>query len=444
MQQVMCHDLMAPRGTTTMTPEKRMVDAACHRFVRKAIWDVATTVFRPKLLHECTVDYLYDIKSNKWALPFVVRRKLSWMPRPFYAFASPFAQTLLHRVLFQCCTPVPYTSRHVAAFKDGQPCVLDVAEPVGGQPVGGQPVGGSGSGRRVLFVCHGIGGNSESCYCRKLAHEGVRRGMTVVVYNRRAHLFSNASKVKQWPLHYDRQDMDDALMAVKHLYPDTECIYGIGVSLGSNLLLRYVADSASFDADPVGHLGKIDEDVPSSASNIRASNIRALHPFCALVSVSNGFDLKHGIDAMHDVAEGMCIDYIKEVYGRCINESFNSETKKRLDDCRTLRDVDACVTRLAYGDDFDMNAYYDAASCRHVMGFINVPVLAVASKDDPFLSNVEERHRELVDANPGNTLCILTSHGGHTGLLSGISCRPWLYDVVFDFFDAVRRDSGSA
>lgn len=355
-------------------------------FFKKASNDILYNLFN--FNHQsCIVEYIYDHTND------IARTINKNTLQPFFAFASPYTQMAIHRILFSYFLNVPYF-RHIVPFKDGTECVLDIAEP-------------KQKGENILFVCHGLGGNSTSCYCKKFASEGLKHGFTVVIYNRRGHIANNNSTSKPYPLHYDPEDMDIAVNAVKHMYPNYKHFYGVGFSIGSNLLLKYAGQKIS-------------------------------NPFNALVSISNAIFFKNGVDHFENTnndANLFAVEFINDILQHHPKLYNDPVVMNKLKSCKSFKQMDSFITKYVYGQNFDMDTYYDTCSCHDVIESINVPIFAIASKDDPFLptQQINNIYKDIVKRNPKNALCILTSHGGHVGWLHGFKCEPWLYNNVFEF-----------
>lgn len=345
------------------------------------------------------VEYLYDSDHNDWAQGFQLRTRCVF--KPHKALASPYLQMFIHRMLHRKLH-VPYI-RQTTTYKDGELCVLDIVHPIN---VLGKP------GDIILFVCHGLGGNSDSYYCKRLAHHAAKQGLTTIVYNRRGHLLPNKSKSKPFPYHYDRNDTDTALRLVKSLYPNNKKLVGVGFSMGSNLIVKYIGDLCSEDCNP----------------------------FHGVISVSNGFHVQRGVDALAEskqVADAIAAQFMHDVLD---HHPHLYDARQEHAKVKSFKALDAAIMKHVYGAHFDMNLYYDAISCHKVLDQINIPVLAIASKDDPFLCNqVDEMHHMALELNKKNMCCVLTTFGGHIGWLDGLKCgSSWLYKMCIDFCKTVN------
>lgn len=358
--------------------------------------DICVHTFTPGK-PDSNVEYQFDPDKNTWAPAFEAwarRRPLSiWKP-----LASPYAQMFFHGMMHRSLK-VPYLSK-TTTYPDGELCELDVYGPAEDQ------------GRTILFVCHGLGGSSQSYYCRKLATCAARRGITVVVHNRRGHVTQNRSTKKPYPLHYDREDMDTAVAFVKTLFPDNKKLVGVGFSTGANLIVKYVGDTCA----------------------------EGTNPFHGVVSVSNGWHVARGVDALSkskELADLVGVAYVKEIV---LNHPHLRPMADMLSRCTSLKAADEGVMKHVYGQDFDMGAYYDSISCIHVLDKVRVPVLAIASRDDPFLAGQVDRvHMQAVLTNPKHVCCVTTSTGGHVGWLDGPKCKTkWLYCMILDFARGLR------
>lgn len=107
-----------------------------------------------------------------------------------------------------------------------------------------------------------------------------------------------------------------------------------------------------------------------------------------------------------------------------------------------IRDYDECVSRRLHGYS-DLRSFYDAQSCRHVLGGITVPTFFLNALDDPVASPFAVPYRELA-ANP-NTCLVTTPRGGHLGWADGLwpfptSYHSWLERFIREVALAVRAE----
>jgi len=289
----------------------------------------------------------------------------SWAPYPIQ-------QMLLSRVLW---IPRVEWTKVLTLFDDGVVCRLDICpEPA--------------VTNNIILLCHGFGGSVESPYCSHVAHLAKANGYTTIVYNRRAHVPESHSPT--YPVHYDQDDLENVIDWIKNAYPDAN-LYGVGCSMGGNLLARY--------------------------AGIKGSSC----PFKKIVSVSNGFDLHAGVEVSKVVPlnNKLFMSFTREIL--CNVQDGNTICTK----IKSFSDLEGKALGLS-----DMSTYYSASSSITELANVAVPCLCIYSDDDILLNHKDEFYSEMVKTNPKITV-IATSHGGHVGFVSpDFKCDWWIKNAL--------------
>jgi len=333
--------------------------------------------------------FLYD-KQNKIACEYgkTIRSFI-----PHVLVSGPMIQTMMSKLLSRFWYHVRFT-RLSSQYRDGERLDLDIYP------------GKQNLGATVFFICHGLGGSSESGYCHQLAHFCKERGSVAVVYNRRGHISKNRSESKPFPLHCDYDDMGDAVKFCKSLFPNSR-IVGVGVSLGANLLLKYVQEHET-------------------------------HPFTCVISVCNGLDALQGAKLLvkaDPLVDEIAAGYMKEIMAFNVT---NDALEKKLKLVKSFLDADKTIMEHYYGPNFDQEAYLQSISSVHNVDKIHVPVLMIAARDDPFIKSLMSLYQDLHNKNP-SVCCIVTDYGGHVGWVDNIR-GSWLYERCIDFANVVEKN----
>lgn len=331
------------------------------------------------------IKYLYDPEMNQWAQKFI--KETQHLFTPSKVITSPLAKMFYAKRKFGKLF-VPY-QRLITLFEDGEKCILDVLY-------------GDRNPEIIMFVCHGLGGDSSSFYIKKLALTAAEKyGITVVVYNRRGHTVDNNSTVKPWPLHYDIQDMDTAISFVKKHFPNYKKMVGVGFSMGSNMLVKYCGETTE--------LGR--------------------NSFHSIVSVCNGWDFNNGVDALTKTANALTYPFMSDIIRFHPHLRTHPRVVDMLHRGQSFKELDSLVTKLAYGEDFDINHYYDSLSSLDLIQHITVPILAITASDDPFVKNTQDKNiQHAMMKNPVNFCSISSLYGGHIGWHD-----DWVYDLISSF-----------
>jgi predicted alpha/beta-fold hydrolase len=102
---------------------------------------------------------------------------------------------------------------------------------------------------------------------------------------------------------------------------------------------------------------------------------------------------------------------------------------------RTLREFDAAYTAPLNGF-ADVTAYWHACSSVRFLGGIRVPSLVLNARDDPFLT--AESFPEAEGMRSGCLWVETPRHGGHVGFLRGVAgLHPWWEARVGEFLESV-------
>ena len=273
--------------------------------------------------------------------------------------------------------------RERLATPDGDELLLDV--------VVDPPSPGGG----LVLVLHGLEGSARSGYALETYRQLARHGLAAVGLNFR----SCGGELNHAPRFYHSGETGDAALVLGHLaarFPGRPLAM-VGVSLGGNVLLRYLGERGA-----------------EAAGRVRAA-----------AAVSVPFDLAAG--ARHlERGSG-------RLYVRTLLRSLKRKVVLRAADldgrvdpvaarrATTFRAFDDAVTAPLHGF-ADASDYYRRASSGPVLGAIRVPTLLIQSRDDPFLP-AEAIPVQTIRANPALRGEITTA-GGHVGFVAGNPLRP--------------------
>jgi predicted alpha/beta-fold hydrolase len=258
----------------------------------------------------------------------------------------------------------------------------------------------------LVVLLHGLEGSYRSKYAAALLDRIDGRGWGGVLMQFRG--CSGEPNLRDRSYHSgDTGDLEFLLAVLEQRYPGRP-IMAVGYSLGGNVLLKYLGQSAG-NAKPI-----------------------------AAAAVSVPFDLAAGANRLN---RG-----VSKIYQRCLVRSLQKKIRTKfadraapiaLDELNKWADFwsfDNNVTAPLHGF-ADADEYYTRCSCRQYLGTITKPTLVIHSRDDPFLS---------VDAIPKNdelsntTELLLTERGGHVGFVSGrnpLRPRYWIDDCLMAWFE---------
>ena len=271
------------------------------------------------------------------------------------------------------------------------------------------------SERPRVFLLHGLEGSVRSHYVRGIVRGARERrwNTTLLVFRGCGPEFNTAPRMYHSG---ETSDLRFALATMTARHPDQQ-IGLAGVSLGGNVLLKYLGEDPSA--------------VPKQ--------------IVAAAAVSVPYDLEAG--ARH-LQRGFA-----RVYDRHFLRSLRRKALMKLGQhpglfsreralaARTIEDFDDAVTGPVHGFS-GSNDYYSKSSSIRFIGRIGIPTLLLSAEDDPFLpAEVLGRVRDAAAGN-GNLTVQFTPHGGHVGFLSGnIPFRPvhWAERRILSFFSTFLK-----
>ena len=241
--------------------------------------------------------------------------------------------------------------------------------------------------RKIVILCHGLEGSSDSKYIQATAKLLSLNGYSVAAMNYRFC----SGEINRQLVTYHSGKTDDLHTVINFVLPNYDSVYLVGFSLGGNLIIKYNGDglfslSPKIKANvaisvPVDLMG-------SSISLKRCENV--LYRWRFLRTLSKKMHLKHQ---------------------QFPNELDVAPLKK----VKTLTDFDDFFTSKINGFK-DAEDYYLKASSKQFIPNISKPTLLINALDDPFLS---ESCFPISEANENSNFFLMTPfHGGHVGFIS--------------------------
>ncbi len=245
-----------------------------------------------------------------------------------------------------------------------------------------------------LLVIHGLEGSSQRKYVRGLLSLARTYGWRGVALNFR----SCSGTLNRGPRLYhsgETGDIDWVISELTKREPGT-AILPVGVSLGANVLLKWLGEEGDRATDEVR----------------------------AAVAISTPFDLAA---AAREMSRGMGRFYSRH-FLRTLKEKALAKAlqypdlldRKAIQKARNWRDYDGAVTAPLHGFE-SADDYWERSSSSTRLDKIRRPVLLISSRDDPFipasvLPEEQVKHSRWLHAE-------FTGKGGHAGFVSG--GVPW-------------------
>lgn len=256
----------------------------------------------------------------------------------------------------------------------------------------------------VIIVLHGLEGSINSPYSKGILKTINENGWQDLFMHFRG--CSGPHNMTNRTYHSgDTGDLDFLIKTFKKLNPERD-IAALGVSLGANVLLKY--------------LGEQGENSPLKAA----------------MAISAPFDLANSAKQLN---AGFSKFYQRKLIIQLRNKIRDKFAIKgspipldNLDDWNDFYSFDDNVTAPLHGFD-GADDYYKKSSCKQYLKDITVPTLILHSKDDPFMT--KEAIPTAKELSPSTTL-ELTNRGGHVGFIYGspFNEKYWIEKRLTDFF----------
>ncbi|MCE4060701.1 alpha/beta fold hydrolase [Pandoraea sputorum] len=257
----------------------------------------------------------------------------------------------------------------------------------------------------LLVLFHGLEGGSGSHYARTLMREVQAQGWRGVI----PHFRSCSGRMNRGPRFYHSGDSTEIDWMLQRLRAHTSGpIFAAGVSLGGNVLLRWLGEREGHATQVVSAACAI-----SAPLDLRAGGLALSHGFNMVYTRNFLGTLKKKALAKLDQYPGL--------YDRDLMMA-----------ARDLGEFDHVVTAPLHGyhSAFD---YYTRASSKPILPAIEVPTLVINARNDPF---------QPASALPGEgdvgrfVQLLQPAHGGHVGFMSGPfpGGLTWMPHTVVDYF----------
>ncbi len=256
--------------------------------------------------------------------------------------------------------------------------------------------------KKLVILAHGLEGSIESQYIKSISNLYFTSGFDVAAYT-----FRSCGGEMNDTIHmYHSGFTDDLNQLVREYTNPYHSITFVGVSLGGNMMLKYLTDGRF----PI--LNKIKNaiilsapiDLSGSAQELRKwKNYLYDRNFC--FSLSKKIELKG-----KQFPDQIELKYLKKV--------------------KKLIDIDEYYTGPIHGFD-GAEDYYSKCNALQFIDNINIPILMICSKDDSFLSP-KSIPTAFAKSNPYLHL-LNPNYGGHVGFYTKGSTYFWNENAMLKF-----------
>lgn len=268
-----------------------------------------------------------------------------------------------------------------------------------------------------VLLFHGLEGSVHSHYANGILVAAAAKGWSAHILLFRS-CGEGSNLTRRFYHSGDTGDVRQAVFLVALEFPSSD-LYLVGVSLGGNVLLKFLGEDPGI--------------VPATVRAAAAISV----PYDlarSAESIANGFSRIYQRFFLTTLKKKMLKK--REVFPDLPDEA----TIRRI---RTMAEFDDLVTAPLHG--FTGAAdYYEKSSARRFLAGIRLPTLLLSAQDDPFLPSRVLREVESEARRNGSLYVEFHRTGGHAGFVQGRF--PWRADYyaerrVLEFFEDVTRDT---
>ncbi len=260
------------------------------------------------------------------------------------------------------------------------------------------------SGQPLVVLFHGLEGSSDSHYARALMLALAARGWHGVV----PHFRGCGGMPNPLPRAYHAGDSAEVAWILARLAQEPHPLFAAGVSLGGNMLLKYLGESGTAALAQAAAAVSVPLDLAAAST-------------CLDRGLGRGIYTRMFLDTLKPKA----LAQLKAHPGL-----FDAGRVKA---ARTFAEFDDLVTAPLAGYR-DVHDYWARASSKPLLPAICRPTLIINAKNDPFLP--ASALPDAAQVSPYVTL-EQPEHGGHVGFASGRfpGHLTWLPERLLRFFE---------
>ncbi len=256
----------------------------------------------------------------------------------------------------------------------------------------------------IIILLHGLEGSINSPYAKGILETIQKNDWQGVLMHFRG-CSGRHNRLNRGYHSGDTGDLHTLITALKRLHPDRS-IAAIGVSLGGNVLLKYLGEQG-------------EKSLLTTA-----------------IAISVPFDLadsaKHLEKGFSKIYQYHLISRLRKKTMDKFNNKLSPINLNKLKEWKNFYSFDHNVTAVLHGFK-SADDYYNQSSSKQFLKNIKTPTLILHSKDDPFMT--EKAIPSETELSSSITL-ELTERGGHVGFIYGdtpFNVKYWVEKRLADF-----------
>lgn len=242
-----------------------------------------------------------------------------------------------------------------------------------------------------------------------------RNGWRVVVFNSRGCASSPVITPQFYSASYT-EDLRQVVGCVRERYSMSK-IYGIGWSLGANILVRY--------------LGEESEACPLSGA------VSLCNPFNLVIADE---DFHKGFNNIYDKSLARSLRRIFQKHALLFEGLGGEYDIPSMAQAKSVREFDKGLTRVSFGFK-SVDDYYFNASSSLTIKDVRTPLLCIQAANDPIAPSRGIPRQEIKENS--HCMLIVTPQGGHLGWVAGDEApfgAPWTDPVVLEYLQLLETD----
>jgi len=263
----------------------------------------------------------------------------------------------------------------------------------------------------IVILFHGLNGSYKSPYIQGAMKEASKKGFSVVVMH-----FRGCSGIpNNLPRAYHSGDSEDAKAWISHLHTTyvKAKLFGVGYSLGGNMLLKLVGEQSS-------HC------ILSAVVSVSAP----MQLDISANSILKGFSRFYQYLLVKDLNNAL-----EKKFERFDMSKFISLKKEDIKKLKTFWDFDDAYTAPMHNFK-NAQDYYTKCSAKQFLKDIRVATLIIHALDDPFMSSKILPSKDEISSS---IELEVYAHGGHVGFISGKFFSPiyWLEKRIVSYLEKI-------
>ena len=259
--------------------------------------------------------------------------------------------------------------------------------------------------KRLLILCHGLEGSSESLYMLIFAHHFSQKKWDIAAMNYRGCSGEINNNLRMYNSG-TTNDLDLVVQSVLGLYDE---IVLIGFSLGGNLVLKFLGEDRQRYTQVRGGIAL------STPVHLSDASQKLLEP-------------------KNKIYQWRFLRTLKDKIKQKAKQFPDQVSLEPLSKIKNLYDFDDVYTAPLFGYQ-DAEDYYAHNQSIQWLHLIDQPALIINALNDPFLGPLS--YPKSIVETLKNVDMIIPDFGGHVGFAHSINDRSWVLNRVSSFVSSI-------